>query len=212
MARQTTARRARLSPTKSPRQERSRATVEAILQAATDILIRQGASRLTTNRIADRAGVNIASLYQYFPGKHAIIAELRRRHGAEERAAVRRVLIERRGGDLEATVRALVSMGVAAHAVNPELHRVFTEELPPLRYSDIEAADASLFAEFRGLLTRSATGLKDPDLTMWVVATVANAVLHRAVIERPDDLSKGSIVDELVTLLVRYLNRSKGCS
>src|SRR4030095_5955269 len=136
MARQTTARRAGLSPRKSPRQERSRATVEAILQAATDILVRQGASRLTTNRIAERAGVSIASLYQYFPGKHAIIAELRRRHGAEQRGAVRRVLVERRGGDLEETVRALVSMGVAAHAVNPELHRVFTEELPPLRYAD----------------------------------------------------------------------------
>ena len=107
-------------------------------------------------------------------------------------------------------MRALVSMGLAAHAVNPELHRVFTEELPPLRYSDISAADASLVAEFRGLLTRSATGLKDPDLTMWMVATVAGAVLHRAVIERPDELSNGSIVDELVTLLVRYLNRSKG--
>jgi AcrR family transcriptional regulator len=210
MTRRTTKRRTTLSAKKWPRQERSRATVEAILQAATDILIRQGASRLTTNRIADRAGVNIASLYQYFPGKHAIIAELRRRHGAEERAAVRRVLVERRGGDLEATVRTLVSMGVAAHAVNPELHRVFTEELPPLRYSDIAAADASLFTEFRALLTRSAGGLKDPDLTMWMVATVANAVLHRAVVERPHELSNGSIGDELVTLLVRYMNRSKG--
>ena len=94
--------------------------------------------------------------------------------------------------------------------MNPELHRVFTEELPPLRYSDISAEDAPLFAEFRGLLTRSATGLQDPDLTMWMVATVANAVLHRAVVERPDEVSNGSIVDELVTLLVRYLNRSKG--
>lgn len=209
MAKQTRARRAKLSPKKWPRQERSRATVEAILEAATDILIRQGASRLTTNRIADRAGVNIASLYQYFPGKDAIIAELRRRHGAEERGAVRRVLVERRGGDLEATIRALVLMGVAAHAVNPELHRVFTEELPPLRYSDIAAADTSLFAEFRGLVTRAAPGLSDPELTMWILATAANAILHRAVVERPDALSDGSIVDELVTLLVRYLNRPK---
>src|SRR5258708_1535703 len=205
MVRPKTARRARLSPRKSPRQERSRATVEAILQAATDILIRQGGSRLTTNRIAERAGVNIASLYQYFPSKHAIIAELRRRHGAEERAAVRRALVERRGGDLEATVRALVSMGVAAHAVNPELHRVFTEELPPLRYADVSAADAPLIAEFRALLTRSVTAPRDPELAMWMVATAANAVLHRAVVERPDDLSNGSIADELAALLVRYL-------
>jgi len=205
MTRTKAARRARLSPRKSPRQDRSRATVEAILEAATDILIRQGAGRLTTNRIAERAGVNIASLYQYFPGKHAIIAELRRRHGAKERAAIRRVLVEGRGSDLEAMVRALVSMGVAAHAVNPELHRVFTEELPPLRYSEISAADASLIAEFRALVTRSATGLRDPDLTMWMAATAAGAVIHRAVVERPDDLTNGSIADELVRLLVRYL-------
>lgn len=210
MTRRTTARRTRLSPRKSPRQERSIATVEAILEAATDILIRQGASRLTTNRIAERAGVNIASLYQYFPGKQAIIAELQRRHGAKERAAVRRALVERRGGDLETTVRALVSMGVAAHAVNPELHRVFSEDLPPLRYAEVSAADPQLIAEFRALLTRSATGLRDPDLAMWMVATLANAVLHRAVVERPDDLSNGSIADELVTVLVRYLKRPTG--
>jgi AcrR family transcriptional regulator len=205
MARPKTARRARLSPRKSPRQERSRATVEAILEAATDILIRQGAGRLTTNRIAERAGVNIASLYQYFPGKQAIIAELRRRHGAERRAAVRQVLIERRSDSLESTLRALVSMGVAAHAVNPELERVFSEELPHLRYADIAAADAPLFDEFRAWLTRSATGIRDPERAMWMVATTADAVIHRAVAERPDDLSNGSIAEELVTLLVRYL-------
>ena len=208
MVRPKTARRARLSPRKSPRQERSRATVEAILEAATDILIRQGAGRLTTNRIAERAGVNIASLYQYFPGKHAILAELRRRHGAERRAAIRDVLIERRGDSLESTLRALVSMGVAAHAVNPALHRIFSQELPPLRYADISATDAPLFGEFRALLTRSATGITDCDLAMWMVATAADAVIHRAVVERPDDLANGSIADELVTLLVRYLKRS----
>jgi AcrR family transcriptional regulator len=208
MVRPKAARGARLSPRKSPRQERSRATVETILQAATDILTRQGAGRLTTNRIAERAGVNIASLYQYFPGKHAILAELRRRHGAERRAAIRQVLIERRGDHLESTLRALVSMGVAAHAVNPALHRIFSQDLPQLRYADISATDAPLLAEFRALLTRSATGITDPDLAMWMVATAADAVIHRAVVERPDDLANGSIADELVTLLVRYLKRS----
>ena len=208
MVRAKAARGTRLSPRKSPRQERSRATVEAILEAATDILIRQGAGRLTTNRIAERAGVNIASLYQYFPSKHAILAELRRRHGAERRAAIRDVLIERRGDSLESTLRALVSMGVAAHAVNPALQRIFSQELPPLRYADILAADAPLFGEFRALLTRSATGIRDRDLAMWIVATAADAVIHRAVVERPDDLANGSIAEELVTLLVRYLKRS----
>jgi AcrR family transcriptional regulator len=193
---------------KVPRQERSRATVEAILQATADILTRHGYARLTTNRIAERAGVNIASLYQYFPSKEAIVAELRRRHGSEQRAAVRRVLAERRGQDLRSTLDALISMGLAAHAVNPELQRVFSEELPDLRYAEISATDRPLFAEFREFLERSTVGVPDAELAMWMVATVSNAVIHRAVVERPTDLVSGAIASELVTLLVRYLKRS----
>src|SRR5215468_7419487 len=98
-----------LLPRKLPRQERSRFTVDTILEAAADILVRDGYEKLTTNRIADRAGVNVASIYQYFPGKAAIVAELRRRHGASERAAARDVLVVRRGQGLEATLRALVA-------------------------------------------------------------------------------------------------------
>src|SRR5262245_33246610 len=102
-----------------PVQGRSRDTVEAILEATADILVRHGYAKLTTNRIAERAGVNIASVYQYFPGKEAIVAELRRRHGAEQHAAMRQALAELRGRGFEATLRKLVSMGVAAHAAAP---------------------------------------------------------------------------------------------
>ncbi len=61
---------------KHPRQQRSLQTVEFILQAATYILEREGNHRATTNRIAERAGVNIASLYQYFDDKDAILQTL----------------------------------------------------------------------------------------------------------------------------------------
>jgi AcrR family transcriptional regulator len=202
-----TMRRRRLSPRKTAVQERARATVEALLEATTDILIRDGYSKLTTNRIAERAGVNIASLYQYFPGKEAIVAELRRRHGAQQRAAVRQALIERRGQGLEPTLRALVSMGVAAHTVAPKLHRVFTEEMPALSVSELSAEDAPVFTEFRRLLENSALAVPDLDLAQWMVATVAGAVIHRAIVERPDDLSRGVITEELVVLLLRYLRR-----
>ncbi|MGH9410861.1 MAG: TetR/AcrR family transcriptional regulator [Vicinamibacterales bacterium] len=200
-------RRRTLSPRKTARQERSRATVEALLEATADILIRHGYAKLTTNRIADRAGVNIASLYQYFPGKEAIVAELRRRHGAEQRAAVRRVLSERRGRSFEATLRALVSTGIAAHAVSPALQRVFAEELPPLNYGDISAADPEVIEAFRRFLETAAVGVPDNDLAQWMVATVSGAVIHRATVERPQDLASGAIGDELVTLLSRYLRR-----
>ena len=203
-------RKRRLSPRKTPKQERSRATVEALLEATTDILVRQGYAALTTNRIAERAGVNIASLYQYFPGKEAIVAELRRRHGTDQRAALRRVLAEHTTGELESTIRTLVSIGVAGHAHAPRLHRVFTEEIPALGYRDIAATDAPIFEAMRRFLQEADVDVRDIDLALWIISTAAGAVLHRAAVERPDDLSNGVIAEELITLLCRYLRRRVG--
>ena len=196
-------------PRKLPRQERSRFTVDAILEAATDILVRDGYARLTTNRIAERAGVNVASLYQYFPGKDAIVAELRRRHGAAERAAVREALVVRRGQGLEVTLRTLISRGVAVHAVAPALHRAFAEYMSAQRYREIEAADTAVFAEMRRFLERSAEGVPDVEFAMWMVATAAHAAIHNGVVERPDDVESGRLVDELVVLLTGYLKRPR---
>ena len=131
--------RRKLRPRKEPSQERSRQTVEAILQATAYILVAGGYPALTTNRVAERAGVNIATLYQYFPSKEAIFAELLRRHVAETRAAALAVLVSKRGRGLEATARAMVEAGIAAHRITPALHRIFTEEAPRLGLGPIDA-------------------------------------------------------------------------
>jgi AcrR family transcriptional regulator len=197
--------RAKLAPRKKPRQDRSRATVAALLQATADILVRDGYAKLTTNRIAERAGVNIASLYQFFPGKEAIVAELSRRHVAEQRAAMKRVLAEHRGKGLEAMTRTMVSMGVAAHACAPRLHQALAEELPARRADRWEPEDAEMVDEMRRVL--AATDVPDPDLAMWLISTVAHAAIHRAAIERPGDLARGTLTEELVTMIVRYIRR-----
>jgi len=62
-----------------PRQARSRATYDSILEAAAQVLARDGAAALTTNRVAERAGVSIGTLYQYFPDKAAIVLAAARR-------------------------------------------------------------------------------------------------------------------------------------
>jgi AcrR family transcriptional regulator len=200
----------RLKPRKTPRQERSRATVEAILEATTHILVRDGYAKLTTNRIAERAGVNIASLYQYFPGKEAIVAELRRRHGAEQRAEVREVLGKANVGSVQSTIRSLVALGVAGHARAPRLHQVLTEELPALGYRDVEAIDAPVFESLRQWLATAHVDVRDIDLALWMIATVSGAVIHRAVVDRPEDLETGVIEEELFTLLHRYLRPRAG--
>jgi AcrR family transcriptional regulator len=190
---------------KTPVQERSRATVEALLEATADILVRRGYAALTTNAVAERAGVNIASLYQYFPSKEAIVAELRRRHGADQRAVLRQALAEHRAEGLESTMRLLVSMGVGAHAKQPRLHRVFTEELPALGYSDVSKVDPEFAAQFRRLLEDADVDVPDLERAQWMIATISGAVIHRATVERPEELARGLIAEELVTVLLRYL-------
>jgi len=66
---------------KAPRQARAKATVASVLESAAQVLVEVGYAKANTNLIAQRAGVSIGSLYEYFPGKEAVFAELRRREG-----------------------------------------------------------------------------------------------------------------------------------
>ena len=72
-----------INPRKLASQERSRATVDALLEATTRVLLKEGYDRASTNRIAEVAGVSIGSLYQYFPSKEALVAAVIDRHQQE---------------------------------------------------------------------------------------------------------------------------------
>jgi AcrR family transcriptional regulator len=67
-------------PRKTPIQARSTVTVEAISEAAIQILLRHGAERLTTTRVADRAGVSVGTLYQYYPNKQSLLFAVLEHH------------------------------------------------------------------------------------------------------------------------------------
>jgi AcrR family transcriptional regulator len=73
------------TPRRRPRQARSRFTVDAILDAAARVFEARGIERATTNLIADRAGVSVGSLYQYFPNKLSIVLALIERYQADMR-------------------------------------------------------------------------------------------------------------------------------
>ena len=72
------------SPRKSATQERSRATVDALLSATARVLVKEGYDRASTNKVAEAAGVSIGSLYQYFPSKEALVSAVIQRHIGED--------------------------------------------------------------------------------------------------------------------------------
>jgi AcrR family transcriptional regulator len=114
-----------LTPRKPPRQGRSRALVEAILGAAVDLLSSRGYARTSTNQIAERAGVSVGSLYQYFPNKDAIVTVLFERHAHGIDRIVESALAEMRRPEVplrEAFGRMLLGFG-ALHDSDPKMAR-----------------------------------------------------------------------------------------
>lgn len=83
-----------LDPRKTPVQARSAVTVDAILSATVQVLLAVGHDRLTTTRVAARAGVSVGTLYQYFPNKQALLRAVLERHLGEVVAAVERACRE----------------------------------------------------------------------------------------------------------------------
>lgn len=196
----TRARKKSILPRKEPHQQRSIATVDAILQAAAYILIHRGWGAFTTNAVAERAGVNIASLYQYFPNKEAIVAELKRRHGAEVERAIGAVFAAD-ATDPRDQLRRVILATLRQHAVEPALHRVLEEELPlSARRDGLEAAPPWL-DEARVLLSRHPR----PELAMLITRTCIHAVVHEATFHQPELTRGEDLADELVNLLSPYL-------
>lgn len=190
----------KISPRKKPQQARSRETVEAILQASTYILVEEGWRCFTTNRVAERAGVNIGSLYQYFPNKTAILAALREAHVTESRAALLGAL-----GDTTDPIRSMVRALIETHRVAPQLHRALTEELPSSLRSDVECIDDPLLlAVARGMFTSA----PDPDVAFFVARSAVHAVVHEAACRRPALLSAPVFFEEVERLVRSLVHRA----
>jgi AcrR family transcriptional regulator len=202
------------SPRKSASQERSRSTVDALLEATTRILIKEGYDRASTNRIAEVAGVSIGSLYQYFPSKEALVAAVVERHSQELSKVTRNALLKVAARPIEVAAREFVSVAIEAHRVNPKLHGVLAEQIPRVgRLENIEANVRDGYALVRGYLEahRDEIDVADLDLAAFVVVTVVEALTHAAVLRRPDilaDEKARQFVDDVTRLVVRYLRTS----
>jgi AcrR family transcriptional regulator len=98
-----------LEPRKTPVQARSTASVNAILDATLQVLLRVGKERLTTTRVALRAGVSVGTLYQYFPNKSALLQAVLKRHLDQVTAAVERACKEQQGATLRQMATALIT-------------------------------------------------------------------------------------------------------
>lgn len=205
------ARKPRTKPRKNASQERSRATVEALIEATARILVREGFDKASTNRIAEVAGVSVGSLYQYFPGKEALVVAVIERHNQEIMQVVRGALAEVIAQPVRKAVRRLVAVAIEAHRIDPKLHRVLAEQIPRTgRLENVEAFNREAHALFRDYLERHRDELRvaDLDLAAFVCATSIEALAHTAVLHHPEVLSDDAVealIHEATRLVVGYL-------
>jgi AcrR family transcriptional regulator len=197
---------------KQASQKRSRATVDALIEATAHILVKEGFDKASTNRIAEEAGVSIGSLYQYFPSKEALVGAVMDRHQQELLQVVRGVLPQVAALPMQQALRKLVSVGIEAHRVDPKLHRVLAEQIPRTgRLRNIEGFNRENYALFRTWLEgrREEIRAVDLDVAAFVCVTSIEAVTHRAVLHHSETFAQDAIevlIDEATRLVVRYLN------
>jgi AcrR family transcriptional regulator len=196
-------------PRKEPRQERARATVDAILAATARILVKEGYDRASTNKIAEAAGVSVGSLYQYFPSKEALVAALIERHSQEMmRCLEEKALTTEPGTPLRVVVRDVVEAMVEAHRVDPKLHRVLMEQVPRVgalkRISEIDDRALELIRAYLEM-RRAEVRPRNLKLASFLLASLVEAVTHGAVLLHQEYLAEEMLVDETTDIICRYL-------
>jgi AcrR family transcriptional regulator len=196
---------------KSASQQRSRATVAALVEATARILVKEGFDKASTNRIAEVAGVSVGSLYQYFPSKEALVAAVIERHQQEIMQTVRGELADVMSQPLEQAVRKLVAIAVKAHRVNPRLHRVVAEQIPRVgKFEKLATFNRENYAMFRTYLERhrDELGVDDLELASFVCVTTIEALTHNAVLyfsKMLSDEAMETLIDESARLVTGYL-------
>jgi len=196
-----------LEPRKLPVQARSTASVDAILKATIQVLLKVGKERLTTTRVAMRAGVSVGTLYQYFPNKSALLQAALRRHLDAIMEAMERVCMEQKGRTLVEMATALINAfleakmrdvktSVALYSVSSDVDGARITRQNGVRGN---AAIADMLASAREPLTR------DPKLVASMLQSAMVGVSRRLLESDEPEKQFDAVRQELILLVCAYL-------
>jgi len=202
------ARSRRRAPRKRPKQARSRATFDAILEAGARVLVQEGYDRASTNRIAEVAGVSIGSLYEFFPNKDAIFTELRRRLNDQMFEFVGRAMEEAIELPVREAVARTVDLLVRAHSVDPRLEAALRDQVPEAALAQqSRKVRERLFALGMDFVRRHRKELRPRNLefAVFVAIQATQSLTLEAGRFQPEAVRDGSAAREITDLITRYL-------
>ncbi|MEW5740778.1 MAG: TetR/AcrR family transcriptional regulator [Myxococcota bacterium] len=204
--------RARITARKAPKQERSRAMVDALLDATTRILLKDGWDGLSTNKVAAMAGVSVGSLYQYFPSKEALVHEVLQRWGLRLMEDMQQLAVDLADASVAEGIPILVKVALDISRVDVKLHRALLEQVPKVGALDaLEQLNRRLADLLAVWLERHADDLQvdDPALAAHVVVQVLSRLTDNALLYRAELLTSPRFQRHLERLVRAYLTAPK---
>ena len=198
----------RVSLRKRPKQKRSRATVDAILEATARILVEDGYEKASTNRIAEVAGVSVGSLYQYFPSKEALVLALCERHCEGLLGLFGELSAELLDAPLPIAVRTWTRKMIEVHRLNPALHQVLVGLALHIGIEHLAAFESRGRELVKYFLERRKDEIlpQDTELAAFVLASTTESITHRAVlIHPPGQVPWDELEEEMNAVVLRYL-------
>lgn len=197
----------RISSRKTPKQARSTELVSAILEAAIQVLVQEGAQRFTTARVAEKAGVSVGSLYQYFPNKAAILFRLQSDEWRQTHAILANILGDATKPPL-ARLRTLVQAFIRSECEEAAVRIALNDAAPLYRDTpearEARAAGARLFKRFMEEAL-PAVSASERALAGNLITTTMSAVGKEFSETARTDAEIGAYADGLADMFCAYL-------
>ena len=198
----------RAATRREPKQQRSRQTVEAVLEAVQRVLRRHGAESITTNCVAEAAGVSIGSLYQYFPDKQAIFMALHDRHVDGVRHVIERTMTDCTSASLEEFAGELVERLANVHSEDADLHEIISVAVP----GSADGFKSALQATFEQVISPTKQDrhtIEEAERMLFVLPQMVEALVH-GVAHQTQAISRERAKDEAIRTVAVYLNSYQG--
>jgi AcrR family transcriptional regulator len=198
---------------KKPKQERSKDTVDVLLQAAVELFSQLGYKGATTNKIAQRAGVSVGSLYQYFPNKKAMLVALFEKQ-FQSGVKPLGLAIEALGNthrSLKEVIENLLNVLIQLHEPAPRLHRLLSEEVPKSKKMlEIQQASQNAAVTYvqKMLSKRDDVSIDNITVASHLLVQTSESLSHWFVLHAPSEVQVDVFLNEATKMLYQYVAKS----
>ena len=197
------------SPRKKPAQKRSIHTVEAIFEACIQVLLAGGLERLTTTKVAERAGVSVGTLYQYFPNKESLLSAVLEDYLGAVINEVEAACIEGKGQALDAMASLVVKNFLQAKMRNQDVSKALYAVSSDVGGTEIVArmTQRAQLALCSMLATAPNARFDDLSVVSYVLTTALVSPVQGLLVSGASAATVDAVEKHLILLVQAYLNR-----